>query len=94
MMLEVVLARPRAPAGAAIAAILFAALWRHSRRRRKHRRRRRPRRRPPPAHPGDPFGEDTALTAKTIIYVKGSGTWDKAFDDHHGFIQEDQNLSR
>lgn len=29
---------------------------------------------------GDPFGEDAALTAKTIIYVKGSGTWDKAFD--------------
>jgi effector-binding domain-containing protein len=32
------------------------------------------------AQPGDPFGEDTALTAKTIIYVKGTGTWDKAFD--------------
>jgi effector-binding domain-containing protein len=29
--------------------------------------------------PGD-FAEDAALTAKTIIYVKGSGTWDKAFD--------------
>jgi effector-binding domain-containing protein len=33
-----------------------------------------------PAPPGDVFGESTALTAKTIIYVKGSGTWDKAFD--------------
>jgi len=33
-----------------------------------------------PARAGDPFGEDSALTAKTIIYVKGSGTWDKAFD--------------
>ena len=30
--------------------------------------------------PGDAFGEDAALTAKTIIYVKGSGTWDKTFD--------------
>jgi effector-binding domain-containing protein len=29
--------------------------------------------------PGD-FAQDAALTAKTIIYVKGSGTWDKAFD--------------
>jgi effector-binding domain-containing protein len=26
------------------------------------------------------FAEDAALTAKTIIYVKGSGTWDKTFD--------------
>jgi len=33
-----------------------------------------------PAQPGDAFGEDTALTAKTIIYVKGTGTWDKAFE--------------
>jgi effector-binding domain-containing protein len=29
---------------------------------------------------GDPFGQNTALTAKTIVYVKGSGTWDKAFE--------------
>jgi effector-binding domain-containing protein len=28
----------------------------------------------------DAFAENAALTAKTIIYVKGSGTWDKAFD--------------
>jgi effector-binding domain-containing protein len=33
-----------------------------------------------PAQPGDAFGEDTTLTAKTIVYVKGSGTWDKAFE--------------
>ncbi len=33
-----------------------------------------------PAQPGDVFGEDTTLTAKTMIYVKGSGTWDKTFD--------------
>jgi effector-binding domain-containing protein len=30
--------------------------------------------------PADAFAEDAALTAKTIIYVKGSGSWDKAFD--------------
>jgi effector-binding domain-containing protein len=32
-----------------------------------------------PAQPGDVFGQDTTLSAKTMIYVKGSGTWDKAF---------------
>lgn len=29
--------------------------------------------------PGDPFGEDTTLTAKPIVYVKGTGNWDSAF---------------
>ena len=29
--------------------------------------------------PGE-FGEDATLPAKTVVYVKGSGTWDKAFD--------------
>ncbi len=29
--------------------------------------------------PGDPFGEDVTLAAKPIVYIKGSGTWDKAF---------------
>jgi effector-binding domain-containing protein len=29
---------------------------------------------------GDVFGQNTSLTAKTIVYVKGSGTWDKAFE--------------
>jgi effector-binding domain-containing protein len=33
-----------------------------------------------PAQPGDAFGEDAALTAKTIVYVKGTGSWDKAFE--------------
>ena len=33
-----------------------------------------------PAQPGDVFGEDTTLTAQPMIYVKGSGTWDKTFD--------------
>jgi len=32
-----------------------------------------------PAQPGDVFGADATLTAKPMIYVKGSGTWDKAF---------------
>ena len=36
---------------------------------------------PPTSHtqPGDPFGEDTTLVAKPIVYVKGSGNWDSAF---------------
>jgi len=33
-----------------------------------------------PAQPGDVFGEDMTLTARTMVYVKGSGTWDKTFD--------------
>ena len=35
---------------------------------------------PAPAQPGDPFGEDTTLAAKPIVYVKGTGTWDNAFE--------------
>ena len=35
---------------------------------------------PATARPGDPFGEDTTLTAKPIIYVKGTGNWDNAFE--------------
>jgi effector-binding domain-containing protein len=27
----------------------------------------------------DPFGEDATLTAKPIVYLKGSGSWDSAF---------------
>ncbi len=35
---------------------------------------------PASALPGDPFGEDTTLTAKPIVYVKGTGNWDNAFE--------------
>ena len=41
---------------------------------------------PPPApaapqpKPGDPFGEEVTLTAKTIVFSKGSANWDSAFD--------------
>ena len=30
--------------------------------------------------PSDPFGEDTTLARKPIVYVKGTGTWDSAFE--------------
>jgi len=33
-----------------------------------------------PAPTGDPFGEDATLTAKPIVYLKGTGTWDNAFE--------------
>jgi effector-binding domain-containing protein len=33
---------------------------------------------PPPS--SDPFGEDTTLTGKPIVYMKGTGTWDSAFE--------------
>ncbi|HML08180.1 MAG TPA: GyrI-like domain-containing protein [Xanthobacteraceae bacterium] len=35
---------------------------------------------PASAAAGDPFGEDTTLAAKPIVYVKGAGTWDSAFE--------------
>jgi effector-binding domain-containing protein len=35
---------------------------------------------PNPTEPGDAFGEDTTLTAKPIVFVKGTGTWDNAFE--------------
>lgn len=40
---------------------------------------------PPPAQapapkPGDPFGEEVTLAAKTIIFSKGSANWDSAFE--------------
>jgi effector-binding domain-containing protein len=41
-----------------------------------------------PAQPGDAFGEDASLTAKTIVYVKGSGTWDKAYDTISGSFKK------
>ncbi|HTV38470.1 MAG TPA: GyrI-like domain-containing protein, partial [Xanthobacteraceae bacterium] len=38
--------------------------------------------------PGDPFGEDVTLTAKPIVYIKGSGTWDKAFATISGALKK------
>src|SRR5205085_5001574 len=43
---------------------------------------------PPPAvapsapqpRPGDAFGEEVTLTAKTIVFSKGSANWDSAFE--------------
>src|SRR5205814_5149557 len=43
---------------------------------------------PPPAaapsapqpKPGDAFGEEVTLTAKTIVFSKGSANWDSAFE--------------
>jgi effector-binding domain-containing protein len=34
----------------------------------------------PAPRPGDPFGEEVTLTAKTIVYLKGSANWDSAFE--------------
>ena len=36
--------------------------------------------RPDTLQPGDAFGEEVALTEKTIIYLAGSGKWDTAFE--------------
>ncbi len=37
--------------------------------------------------PGDPFGEETTLTAKPIVYVKGTGNWDTAFKTITGSLK-------
>jgi len=38
--------------------------------------------------PGDAFGEDTILTPKSIVFVKGSGTWDNAFETITGAFKK------
>ncbi len=78
----------RAIAAAAVLAFgLVRRRWPKARRLRSRCRRCRPTRRrrlappPPAAKPStDPFGEETMLTAKTIVYLKGNGTWDNAYD--------------
>jgi effector-binding domain-containing protein len=35
---------------------------------------------PAQAKPADPFGEEVTLTEKNIIYFKGTGNWDSAFE--------------
>jgi effector-binding domain-containing protein len=34
----------------------------------------------PPAAPSIGFGEEATLTARTIVFLKGNGTWDNAFE--------------
>jgi effector-binding domain-containing protein len=36
--------------------------------------------RPAPVQSGDPFGEEVTLEAKTMVYVKGTSTWEAAFE--------------
>lgn len=35
---------------------------------------------PTPLQSGDAFGEEVNLPERTIVFLKGDGTWDKAFD--------------
>jgi effector-binding domain-containing protein len=35
---------------------------------------------PPATKPGDPFGEEVTLSGKTVIFMKGAGTWDSAYE--------------
>jgi effector-binding domain-containing protein len=39
------------------------------------------------AEPSEPFGEETTLTSKPIIYVKGTGNWDSAYDTITGSLK-------
>jgi effector-binding domain-containing protein len=43
---------------------------------------------PPAAQPGDAFAESTTLPAKTIVFVKGTGSWDKAFETISGAFRK------
>ena len=42
----------------------------------------------PADKPAEPFAEDTTLKAKTIVYVKGNGVWDSAFDTISGAFKK------
>ena len=35
---------------------------------------------PPAVQTADPFGEEMVLTAKTVVYMKGTANWDAAFE--------------
>jgi effector-binding domain-containing protein len=37
---------------------------------------------------GDPFGQNLTLAGKTVVYVKGTGTWDKAFETITGAFKK------
>jgi effector-binding domain-containing protein len=39
------------------------------------------------AEPTDPFGADTTLVAKPIVYLKGTGNWDSAFETITGALK-------
>ena len=50
----------------------------------------------PMPKPGDPFGEEVILSAKTIVYGKGTANWDSAFEtlvaafkDVYGALQKE-----
>jgi effector-binding domain-containing protein len=42
----------------------------------------------PAAAPTEGFAEDTTLTAKTIVYIKGNGVWDSAFQTLSGSFKK------
>jgi effector-binding domain-containing protein len=42
----------------------------------------------PAAAAPEPAAEDTTLTAKTIVYIKGSGVWDSAFETISGAFKK------
>jgi effector-binding domain-containing protein len=41
----------------------------------------------PAVQAADPFGEDITLTAKTVVYMKGTATWDNAFETITGTLK-------
>lgn len=50
---------------------------------------------PPPNPNSDPFGEELVLPERTVVFIKGNGTWDSAFEtlvdsfkSVQGFLQQ------
>jgi effector-binding domain-containing protein len=43
---------------------------------------------PATTQPGDPFGEETTLAAKPIVFVKGTGNWDTALATITGSLKK------
>ena len=41
-----------------------------------------------PAAPAEPFGEEVTLAARPIVFVKGSGNWDNAFETIAGAFKK------
>lgn len=40
------------------------------------------------AEPSEAFGEEATLTAKSVVYLKGTGTWDNAFETITGSFKK------
>ena len=80
-------------AAAFVAVVLIGARWRRRNAAARRRRRAAPAS-PAPLNPATPFGEEVNLPERTIVFLKGQGTWDKAFERWSSFKSLNQYLDR